>query len=271
MGISFVGSTPVAKAVYARGAASGKRMQCQGGAKNPVLVMPDADLDSAVRIIADSAFGCAGQRCLAASTAIAVGNVQKPFVEAITEAAQERLVGDGLDPQVEMGPVISQTNRERIEGLIAEGVREGALVAAGGTRTPIRGSDSGSFLRPTVLVDPPVSGVVAKTEIFGPVLGVISVERIDDAIALINGQEYGNMACLFTSSGDSARRFRYAAQAGNIGVNVGVAAPMAFFPFSGWKQSFFGDLHAQGSHAVEFYTQTKVVVERWPKTWSRKF
>ena len=269
--VSFVGSTAVAKAVYERGAKAGKRMQCQGGAKNPVVVLPDADLDSTIKVVSDSAFGCAGQRCLAASLAFAVGEASGPFTEAMSAAAEARAVGDGLDAETEMGPLISGASRDRVEGLIGKGVSEGARVAAGGARTPVRGSERGSFLRPTVLESLPADGEIARTEIFGPVLGVVSVDTIDDAIALINGGAYGNMACLFTSNGEHARRFRYEAQAGNIGINVGVAAPMAYFPFSGWKESFFGDLHAQGSHGVEFFTQTKVIVERWPKAWSRKF
>lgn len=269
--VSFVGSTAVARAVYQRGARAGKRMQCQGGAKNPVVVLPDADMESTVKVVSDSAFGCAGQRCLAASLAFAVGDASAPFVEAMSEAAETRNVGDGLDAETEMGPLITHASRERVESLIAKGVEEGARIVAGGTRTPVRGPEQGSFLRPTILEGLPADGEIAKTELFGPVLGVVSVATVDDAITLINNGAYGNMACLFTSSGESARKFRYEAQAGNIGINVGVAAPMAYFPFSGWKESFFGDLHAQGAHGVEFFTQTKVVVERWPKTWSRKF
>jgi malonate-semialdehyde dehydrogenase (acetylating)/methylmalonate-semialdehyde dehydrogenase len=269
--VSFVGSTAVAKAVYQRGAANGKRMQCQGGAKNPIVVLPDADMETTVKIAADSAFGCAGQRCLASSLAIAIGDAAKTFNEAIADVARSRRVGYGLEADVEMGPVITHASRERIESLIGAGTSEGARIIADGRNPKIAGYERGSFVRPTVLQNLPVGGDVAKTEIFGPVLGTMSVDSLDDAIALINSGAYGNMACLFTTSGASARQFRYEADAGNIGINVGVAAPMAFFPFSGWKESFFGDLHAQGRHGVEFYTQTKVVVERWPKAWTRKF
>lgn len=269
--VSFVGSTAVAKAVYRRGAANGKRMQCQGGAKNPIVVLSDADMETTVKIVADSAFGCAGQRCLASSLAITVGDAAKTFTEAIADVARSRRVGYGLEADVEMGPVISHASRERIESLIAAGTNEGAHAIADGRGPKIAGYEQGSFVRPTVLQNLPAAGDVAKTEIFGPVLGTMSVNTLDDAITLINSGAYGNMACLFTTNGASARQFRYEIDAGNVGINVGVAAPMAFFPFSGWKESFFGDLHAQGRHGVEFYTQTKVVVERWPKAWTRKF
>lgn len=269
--ISFVGSTQVARYVYARATANGKRAQCQGGAKNPIIVLPDADLEMTTRIIADSAFGCAGQRCLAASLAVTVGPAHEPFAQAITEVAHKRVVGNGLEDGVEMGPVITPASRERIEGLITQGIAEGARPLADGRQRVIEGYEQGNFVGPTVLADLPVDGEVAATEIFGPVLGLIHVETIDDAIRLVNQGRYGNMACLFTSSGAAARKFRYEAEAGNIGINVGVAAPMAFFPFSGWKESFFGDLHGQSRDAVDFFTQKKVVVERWPKEWSRTF
>lgn len=268
--ISFVGSTPVAKYVYSRAAANGKRAQCQGGAKNPVIVLPDADIETTTRIMADSAFGCAGQRCLAASVAITVGSAQKTFTEAIAEAAQSRQVGYGLDEGVQMGPVITSASKARIQDLIQKGVEEGAKALVDGRNPKIAGYEAGFFVRPTILQNVDPAGKIATTEIFGPVLSLIHLETIEDAIALINRGQYGNMACLFTSSGAAARKFRYEAEAGNIGINIGVAAPMAFFPFSGWKDSFFGDLHGQGHHAVEFFTQTKVVVERW-QDWSRQF
>ncbi len=269
--ISFVGSTPVAKYIYGRAAANGKRVQCQGGAKNPVVIMPDADMDTAVRIMADSAFGCAGQRCLAASVAITVGHAQTTFTEAIAEAAASRKVGYGLDEGVQMGPVISPASKNRIEQLIGLGEQEGAQVLVDGRDRHVSGYEDGTFVFPTVLNNVHPQSELARTEIFGPVLSLTPVRDIDEAIAVVNGRAYGNMACIFTSSGAAARQFRYAADAGNIGVNIGVAAPMAFFPFSGWNESFFGDLHAQGRHGVEFYTQTKVVIERWPTEWSRQF
>ncbi|WP_445214863.1 CoA-acylating methylmalonate-semialdehyde dehydrogenase [Brasilonema sp. UFV-L1] len=269
--ISFVGSTPVAKYIYGRAAANGKRVQCQGGAKNPLIVLPDADLEMTTRIAADSAFGCAGQRCLAASIAVTVGQARHTFTEAMTETAKKRVVGNGLDQGVEMGPVITTQSKARIEDLIQKGSDEGATVLVDGRNSKISGYENGNFVRPTILQNVDPAGEIARTEIFGPVLSLIHLETIEQAIALVNSGQYGNMACLFTTSGAAARKFRYEAEAGNIGINIGVAAPMAFFPFSGWKESFFGDLHGQSNHAVEFFTQTKVVVERWPKDWSRQF
>ncbi|HKW22723.1 MAG TPA: CoA-acylating methylmalonate-semialdehyde dehydrogenase [Ktedonobacterales bacterium] len=269
--ISFVGSSPVAKYVYGRAAANGKRAQCQGGAKNPVIVLPDADMGMTSTIVADSSFGCAGQRCLASSVAITVGEAEAPFRERIAAMASERTVGNGLDSGVQMGPVITAASQQRIESLIAQGEREGATVVVDGRGAKIAGHEQGHFIRPTLLEDISPESELARTEIFGPVLSLMHVATIDDAIALVNASPFGNMACLFTSSGAAARKFRYEARAGNIGINVGVAAPMAFFPFTGWKDSFFGDMHAQGRDAVEFYTDKKVVVERWPKEWSRTF
>ena len=269
--ISFVGSTAVAKYVYREATARGKRAQCQGGAKNPLIILPDADLEMTTQIALDSAFGCAGQRCLAASLAITVGDAAKPFKELICNAAAQRRVGCGLDDGVEMGPVISRESRQRILQTVSAGEASGARAVLDGRDRHVSGYESGSFVFPTVLENVDPHGELATTEIFGPVLGLVAVRSIEEAIELVNSAAYGNMACLFTSSGAAARKFRYEAVAGNIGINLGVAAPMAFFPFSGWKESFFGDLHAQGRHGVEFYTQTKVVVERWPETWSRKF
>jgi malonate-semialdehyde dehydrogenase (acetylating)/methylmalonate-semialdehyde dehydrogenase len=193
------------------------------------------------------------------------------FTEAIAETAANRVTGNGLAAQVQMGPVITPQSKARIESLIQAGADEGAKVLVDGRNPQIDGLEQGNFVRPTVLQDVPPDGEIARTEIFGPVLGLMHVDTIEAAIALVNRSPWGNMACLFTSSGAAARKFRYEAEAGNIGINIGVAAPMAFFPFSGWKDSFFGDLHGQSHHAVEFFTQTKVVVERWPKEWSRQF
>lgn len=269
--VTFVGSTNVAKYIYATAAAHGKRVQAQGGAKNPVIVLPDADMDMATKIIADSAFGCAGQRCLAVSFAVTVGSAHSTFSESICDAASSRVVGYGLDSGVQMGPVINAASKARVESLIGLGVKEGATVPVDGRGVSIKGYEGGSFVRPTILADVPRGSEIAKTEIFGPVLSLMHVQTIEDAIELVNSGQYGNQASLFTSSGSAARKFRYEAEAGNIGINIGVAAPMAFFPFSGWKDSFFGDMHGQAMDAVEFFTQKKVVVERWPKEWTRKF
>ena len=269
--ISFVGSSPVAKYVYTRAAAAGKRVQCQGGAKNPIIVMPDADVEMTVKLTMDSAFGCAGQRCLAASIAVPVGEARDTFTPKLLEAAAARRVGYGLDEGSEMGPVITADSRQRIEALLERGIADGATVLVDGRDARIRGYEQGHFLKPTVLELPHVNSELATTEIFGPVLSVSPADTLDAAIAAVNASAFGNMACIFTSSGAAARKFRYEARAGNIGINIGVAAPMAFFPFSGWKGSFFGDLHAQGRDAIEFYTDKKIVVERWPREWSRQF
>jgi malonate-semialdehyde dehydrogenase (acetylating)/methylmalonate-semialdehyde dehydrogenase len=269
--VSFVGSTPVAKYIYSRAAANGKRAQCQGGAKNPVVILPDADMESATRIIADSAFGCAGQRCLAVSTAITVAAAERPFTESISEAALRRTTGYGLDEGVQMGPVITAASKARIESLVAKALADGAEMVIDGRGAVIPGFEQGNFIRPTLFSGLPMESEVASTEIFGPVLSLLQVDTVEQAIALVNSGRYGNQASLFTSSGSAARKFRYEAEAGNIGINIGVAAPIAYFPFSGWKESFFGDLHGQGADAVDFFTQKKVVIERWPKEWSRKF
>jgi malonate-semialdehyde dehydrogenase (acetylating)/methylmalonate-semialdehyde dehydrogenase len=269
--VSFVGSTPVAKYVYARAGATGKRAQCQGGAKNHVIILPDADMQMATQIISDSAFGCAGQRCLAVSVAVTIGEAQKTFRDSITEAAASLRVGNGLDQGVQMGPVISPQSKSRVESLIAQGEKQGAKVLLDGRNSRIPKYESGNFVKPTILANIPATSELADTEIFGPVLSLIHANDMDEALAFLERSPYGNQASLFTSSGAAARRFRYEAPAGNIGINIGVAAPMAYFPFSGWKDSFFGILHGQGRDSIEFYTEQKVVIERWAKEHSRKF
>jgi malonate-semialdehyde dehydrogenase (acetylating)/methylmalonate-semialdehyde dehydrogenase len=269
--ISFVGSTPIAKYVYARAGANGKRAQCQGGAKNHVIVLPDADMSMATQIINDSAFGCAGQRCLAVSVAVTVGDAQKTFRDSITEAAASLRVGNGLDEGIQMGPVITPQSKDRVESLIGVGEKQGAKVLLDGRNSKIPKYDAGNFVRPTVLDNVPGTSEITDTEIFGPVLSLVHANDLDEALAFLERSAYGNQASLFTSSGAAARRFRYEAPAGNIGINIGVAAPMAYFPFSGWKDSFFGIMHGQGRDAIEFYTEKKVVIERWAKEHSRKF
>ncbi len=268
--ISFVGSTPVARYIYAKGTANGKRVQAQGGAKNPVLVLPDADLEMTTQIITDSVFGCAGQRCLAASVIITVDD-NGQMKESLYESARSRVTGYGLNQGVEMGPVITAESKERVAHLLDVGIKEGGTMLLDGRNATIEGFEKGNFLRPSIIENLPPDSSLMKTEIFGPVMTLLNMPTIDEALAFVNANHYGNMACLFTSSGSNARKFRNEAMAGNIGINIGVAAPVAQFPFSGWKDSFFGDLHGQGKHAIEFFTQTKVVIERWPKEWSRKF
>src|ERR1700680_3376623 len=217
--VSFVGSTPVAKHVYMRSAASGKRMQCQGGAKNHVIVLPDADMELATQIISDRAFGCAGQRCLAVSVAVTIGEAQKTFRDSIARSASILRVGDGLEPGVQMGPVISSDSKHRIESLISAGVSEGAKAILDGRNTKIPNHESGSFLTPTVLDGPPSPSQLANTEIFGPVLSLVHANSMDEAMDFLRRSPYGNQASLFTTSGSAARKFRYEAPAGNIGIN----------------------------------------------------
>ena len=269
--ISFVGSSPVARHVYASAALHGKRVQCQGGAKNHVVVMPDADLETTTQIVGDSAFGCAGQRCLAVSTVVTVGDAHPAFREAIVEAAAGLRVGPGLADGVQMGPVISPASRSRIEGAIARGAAEGAEPLLDGRGFRVDGCEGGNFVGPTVVDGVAPGGFLGTTEVFGPVLGLTPVASLDEAIEVIARSPFGNASSIFTASGAAARKFRSEVPTGNVGVNIGVAAPMAYFPFSGWKDSFFGVMHGQGRDAVEFYTDKKVVVERWPRDWSRRF
>ncbi len=269
--IGFIGSTPVALHVFSRGAAHGKRVSAGGGAKCPVLILPDADVDTTTNIMMDSAFGCSGQRCLAATIAIMIGEADKTFIPAFADAASRRVTGFGLNPDVQMGPVITPNDKVRIEGLIQQGLDEGAEMVIDGRKAVIPGYEKGYFIRPTIMTDIPIGGTIHSTEIFGPVLGIMHCNTVEEAIKIVNDSAFGNAGSIFTRDGAAARKFRYEADAGNIGINIGIAAPMAFFPFSGWKDSFYGDLHGQGKHAIEFFTQTKVVIERWPKEWSRKF
>ena len=269
--ISFVGSSPVARYLYGRAAANGKRVQCQGGAKNHVVILPDADPESTTQVVSDSAFGCAGQRCLAVSVAVTVGDARRWFSKSITDLAGSLKLGCGLEQGVQMGPVITKASQARIEGLIAKGACEGASTMLDGRGIEVTGYEEGFFVGPTVLDGIPPTSLLTETEIFGPVLSLIHAASLDEAIAIISRNSYGNAASVFTSNGAASRRFCHQVSAGNVGVNIGVAAPMAYFPFSGWKGSFFGNLHAQGRDAVEFYTDKKVVIERWPKEWSRRF
>ena len=260
--ISFVGSTSVAKYIYSWGAANSKRMQCHGGAKNPIVILPDADIVNTTRIAADSAFGCAGQSCLAASIAITVGEAKDTFTQGILEAANKRVVGNGLDDGVEMGPVINAGNKAKIEGLIEKGVSSGAKLLVDGRNPLIPDYSRGNFIRPTILEDVNPLSEIANTEIFGPVLSLIHVNNIDEAISLVNNSSFGKMACLFTASVAAARKFRYEAETGSIGINIAPTVSTPLLPFSSCKKSFFGDLYGQGNQAVEFFTQTKTVISQ---------
>ncbi len=262
-GVSFVGSTPVAKHIYATAAAHGKRAQCQAGAKNCLVVMPDAVLDRTVPNVLTSAFGTAGQRCLSGALVLAVGEVYEPLKAQLVAAASRIKVGDGLDETVQMGPVVSRKSLARILGYIEKGLAEGAELILDGRGIQVAGYPDGYFLGPTIFDTVQPKMVIAREEIFGPVLGIIPVADLDEAISIINDLPYGNAASLFTSSGKSTREFKYRVNCGNIGINIGIAAPIATFPFSGMKDSFFGDLHGQGRDAIAFFTERKVVITRW--------
>jgi malonate-semialdehyde dehydrogenase (acetylating)/methylmalonate-semialdehyde dehydrogenase len=262
-GISFVGSTPVGRYIYARGAANGKRVQAQAGAKNCFVVMPDADLDKTVMNILTSAFGTAGQRCLANSLLVPVGDIYEPLMEKLLEEAGKLKVGDGMDESVQMGPVASKKAYDSILGYIDTGVSEGAEMVLDGRNFEVEGYPDGYFIGPTIFTGVNLDMVIAKEEIFGPVLGVVKVDTFDQAVDVVHQTPYGNASSLFTSSGKWAREFKYKVNAGNIGINIGIAAPIASFPFSGMKDSFFGDLHGQGRDAILFFTERKVAITRW--------
>ena len=261
--ISFVGSYAVARYVYERGCARGKRVQAMAGAKNHLIVMPDADLEQAASAIMASAFGNAGERCLAGSVVVAVGEIADPLVHRLTELALGLQVGDGESPSTAMGPLIRAQHRDRVVAYIEKGQAEGARLVLDGRQHPYMPSDRGFFLGPTIFDHVRPEMTIAREEIFGPVLSVVRAKDLDEALEVVNRSSYGNAASIFTRSGAAARKFRYHVQAGMLGVNVGVPAPMAWFPFSGWKNSFFGDLHATGKDAVRFYTEVKMVISRW--------
>jgi malonate-semialdehyde dehydrogenase (acetylating)/methylmalonate-semialdehyde dehydrogenase len=262
--ISFVGSTAIAKYIYETGTKNGKRVQAAGGAKNHLIIMPDADLDQSVKALAASAYGCAGQRCMAGSVAVAVGQVADPLVEALCDHAGSLRVGptDGNEG-VDMGPVIRREHLERVAGYLDIAGREGATVALDG-RKDFAGD--GFLLGPSIIdrVQPKMR--VAQEEIFGPVLSVVRAATLDDALEVGRNSPYGNGASIFTRDGYAAREFKHRFNAGMIGINVGVPAPMAWFPFTGWNQSFFGDLHIQGTESVHFYTRQKMTLTRWFKS-----
>ncbi len=262
--ISFVGSTPVARHVFNTGTAHGKRVQSAGGAKNFILIMPDAPITETVRGLTEAAFGCAGERCMAGSTAIAVGSAADKVIPALVETARAMKVGPTFsNPDMQMGPVITAEHRDRVVRLVTEGESQGAKVAADGRGIKVAGAPKGFYVGPTILDHVSTDMVVMKEEVFGPVLNVMRMEDLDAAIAIANQSAYGNGAAIFTSSGKAAREFKHRIQAGMVGINVGVPAAMAFFPFSGWNESFFGDLHMQGREAVAFCTQQKVTTTRW--------
>jgi malonate-semialdehyde dehydrogenase (acetylating) / methylmalonate-semialdehyde dehydrogenase len=259
--VSFVGSTPVARYIYTTAAANGKRVQALGGAKNHLIVMPDADMPKTVEAIIGSAFGAAGERCLAGSVLVPVGDAAGPLLDLLVKRTEGLAVGDGSQSGTEMGPLVTSDHCKRVEGYVEKGVAEGATALVDGRARKAAGG--GFFLGPTIFDHVTPEMTIAREEIFGPVLSVIRVDTLDDAIELVNRCPFGNATAIFTASGKSAREYSSRCEVGMVGVNVGVAAPMAFFPFAGWKNSFFGDLHAHGKDAVAFYTEQKVIMSRW--------
>jgi malonate-semialdehyde dehydrogenase (acetylating)/methylmalonate-semialdehyde dehydrogenase len=262
-GISFVGSTPVARYIYERAAKNGKRVQCQGGAKNVLTVMPDAKLDVCMPNMISSCLGNSGQRCLAGAIMALVGDDADRVAKRVVEDASRVTLGYGLDESVQMGPVAAKKHYDRVVACIDKGVAEGAKLLVDGRSPKVKGYPEGYFVGPTVFDHCTPSMSLIREEIFGPVISMIRVKTLDDAIALSNASQYGNAAAIFTSSGKAAREYKVRVRAGNIGINIGVPAPMAYFPFGGMKGSFFGDLHGQGRDGINFFTDRKVVITRW--------
>ncbi|MBG0561445.1 CoA-acylating methylmalonate-semialdehyde dehydrogenase [Actinoplanes aureus] len=262
--ISFVGSTPIARYIHQKASAAGKRVQALGGAKNHAIVLPDADLDFTAGHLTAAAFGSAGERCMAISTAVAVGAAGDPLMEQVSRMASEVIVGPGRDPRSEMGPVVTSAAKQRIESLIGSGEQQGAKVLVDGRGLTIPGHEEGFFVGPTVIDQVQPSMDVYTEEIFGPVLSVVRASDVDEAIALINSNPYGNGTAIFTSSGEAARRFQRGVRVGMIGINVPIPVPMAYYSFGGWKDSLFGEQHIHGPEGVSFYTRAKVITSRWP-------
>jgi malonate-semialdehyde dehydrogenase (acetylating)/methylmalonate-semialdehyde dehydrogenase len=262
-GMSFVGSTRVGKLLYKKAGEFGKRAQVQGGAKNFLTVMPDADLERSVPALITSFYGCAGQRCLAGGVLLAVGDIYDPLKKEVVEASKQISVGNGLEEGIQMGPLASKQGMERVLHYIKIGVEEGAELLLDGRDIKVEGYPNGYFVGPTVFDKVTREMTIAREEIFGPVIPIMRVKDLDEAIDIIHANPYGNASSVFTSSGKTARNYQYRVRAGNIGINVGVAAPVATFPFSGMKDSFLGDLHGQGKDAVDFFTENKVVITRW--------
>ena len=262
-GVSFVGSTPVAKHVYESCARTGKRVQALGGAKNFLVVMPDAEMGRSVQNVAESIFGCSGQRCLAGSVVVGVGDAYEKVREALLAAARAVVLGDGMKPGTTMGPVVSAAHKDRILGYINKGIEEGAKLLLDGRNAKVDGYPHGNWVGPTVFEDVRPEMVIATEEIFGPVACLMRARNLDEAIELANRGRYGNASSIYTTNGKHAREFQYRVNVGMVGINVGVAAPMAFFPFGGAKQSLFGDTKAHGATGVDFYTDRKVIISRW--------
>lgn len=262
--ISFVGSTPIAKYIHETGTKHGKRVQANGGAKNYIVIMPDADMPKTVEALSTAAFGCAGERCMAGSTALTVGAAAQRLLPALVDAARKIRVGPtDREVQPDMGPVITAAHRDRVVELVSQGQREGAKILCDGRGAKVTDAPNGFYVGATIVDEVAAEMTIAREEVFGPVLNVMRMQDLDQAIELANRSNYGNGAAIFTNSGGAAREFKQRIKAGMVGINVGVPATMAMFPFTGWGDSFYGDLHIQGREGVQFFTQQKVVSTRW--------
>jgi malonate-semialdehyde dehydrogenase (acetylating)/methylmalonate-semialdehyde dehydrogenase len=262
--VSFVGSTPIARYIYETGTRHGKRVQALGGAKNHMVVLPDADMDLAADAAVGAAYGSAGERCMAISVLLTVGDAAEKILPKIRERIAALKVGDGLDPSSQMGPLITRQHLDKVRGYVDQGVHDGAELLADGRSLKVPGRENGFFLGPTLFdrVSPAMS--IYREEIFGPVLSTVRVKTYDEAIALIHAHPYANGVALFTNDGGAARKFQSEIQVGMVGINVPIPVPMAYYSFGGWKQSLFGDLHVYGRDGVHFYTRNKVIISRWP-------
>jgi malonate-semialdehyde dehydrogenase (acetylating)/methylmalonate-semialdehyde dehydrogenase len=264
--ISFVGSTPIAHAIYQRGAAAGKRVQALGGAKNHMIVMPDADIERTVDALIGAAYGSAGERCMAISVAVLVGDVADKIVPLVAERARTLTIRDGMDLAAEMGPIVTREALQRIESMIGVGVEQGAQLVVDGRGHVVEGSEQGFFTGGTLFDHVTPEMRIYKEEIFGPVLACVRVKDFAEAVALVNAHEYGNGVSCFTSDGNVAREFARRIEVGMVGINVPIPVPMAWNSFGGWKKSLFGDMHAYGEEGVRFYTRQKSVMQRWPQS-----
>ena len=262
-GVSFVGSSPTAKYIYERCGATGKRVQALGGAKNIVAIMPDADLDAGMPSLITSFYGCSGQRCLSGSVLVPVGDVADELLEKFSAAAKDMKVGSGLDEKTAMGPVVSAAHKERVLGYIEKGIEEGADLIMDGRNYTSPEFPNGFFIGPTIFDNVKPDMTIAKEEIFGPVVSVVRAKNLDEVIDLINTRGFANAACIYTNSGAAAREFKYRVKPSMVGINIGIAAPMSFFPFGGAGDSMFGDTKGHGQEIFNFFTDTKVVIERW--------
>lgn len=262
-GVSFVGSTPTARYIYERCGATGKRVQALGGAKNIVAVMPDANIEAGLPSLITSFFGCSGQRCLSGSVLVPVGDAADKLIDKFVEAAKKMKVGNGLEEDTAMGPVVSEAHRQRVLGYIEKGIAEGADLILDGRNFKVKDYPNGFFVGPTIFDNVKSDMTIATEEIFGPVVSIVRAKNLEEVIDIINTRNYANAACIYTQSGPAVREFKYKVKPSMIGVNIGIAAPMSFFPFGGYGNSMFGDLKGHGREIFQFFTDTKVVIERW--------